>query len=219
MRRGIIVANETEREQSYVPHRSGCGPRDFTGCRPPTPGGTYAVLVSAVQRFFECNAPGVIFERFEDETVVINLDSGRYYTLDPMGAEVWRCLNQGVALDQLIAAFRRDYDGDADLIEASVREFVALLLSEQLMRPTTSVDVARGDGAPAPRSAPPSREAFRSPTLAKYDDMAEMLLLDPVHDVNEAGWPSAAPAPAGAAAPARVEDEDVSAWPTVKRDR
>ena len=63
-------------------------PAIFTGCRVPTRGDTYAVLVSAVQRFFECNAPGVIFERFQDETVVINLDSGRYYTLDPMGAEV-----------------------------------------------------------------------------------------------------------------------------------
>ena len=29
-----------------------------------------------IERYFECNAPGVIFERFEDEPVVINLDSG-----------------------------------------------------------------------------------------------------------------------------------------------
>ena len=188
-------------------------PRDFTGCRSSASGDTYATPMSAVQRFFECNAPGVIFERFEDETVVINLDSGRYYTLDAMGAAVWMRLNDVVALDELIAECRRDYDGDPATIEAALREFVALLLSEQLLRPGT------GEARPAAPGPParPTREPFRPPTLAKYDDMAEMLLLDPVHDVNEAGWPSTAAAPA-VAAPVQVEDDDVSAWPALKRD-
>ena len=30
---------------------------------------------------------------------------------------------------------------------------------------------------------------FEPPTLSKYKDMQDMLLLDPVHDVEEAGWP------------------------------
>ena len=35
------------------------------------------------------------------------------------------------------------------------------------------------------------------PVLEKYTDMQELLLLDPIHDVEEAGWPKAKP---GAAA-------------------
>jgi len=30
---------------------------------------------------------------------------------------------------------------------------------------------------------------FQPPTLNKYTDMRDMLLLDPIHDVGESGWP------------------------------
>jgi hypothetical protein len=33
---------------------------------------------------------------------------------------------------------------------------------------------------------------FVEPALNKYTDMQELLLLDPVHEVSEAGWPSKA---------------------------
>jgi hypothetical protein len=72
---------------------------------------------------------------FEDETVVINLDSGNYYTLDAMAAALWERLNESVALGGLIAETQRDYTGDPAEIEQAVREYVGLLLSEQLVRP------------------------------------------------------------------------------------
>jgi hypothetical protein len=36
-----------------------------------------------------------------------------------------------------------------------------------------------------------------APVLEKYTDMQELLLLDPIHDVEEAGWPKARPAAGG----------------------
>ena len=35
--------------------------------------------------------------------------------------------------------------------------------------------------------------AFETPVLEKYTDMAELLLLDPIHDVDATGWPHPAP--------------------------
>jgi len=177
--------------------------------------------MDSIDRFFECNAPGVIFERFEDETVVINLDSGNYYTLDAMAAALWERLNESVALGGLIAETQRDYTGDPAEIERAVREYVGLLLSEQLVRPVVVPPPAEGgsraeaDRNGAPGAARPKGD-FRAPQLGKYNDMAEMLLLDPVHDVDGAGWPSA---PATRSdAPTLVED-DVSEWPDLKRGR
>ena len=174
--------------------------------------------MDSIDRYFECNAPGVIFERFEDETVVINLDSGNYYTLDAMAAAVWERLNESVPLRALIGELQRDYSGDPGEIERAIREFVGLLLSEQLVRPVVSPPATAsrpetGNGVP---SAAKSKGDFRAPQLGKYNDMAEMLLLDPVHDVDGAGWPSA---PANRNdAPTLVED-DVSEWPELKRGR
>ena len=32
--------------------------------------------------------------------------------------------------------------------------------------------------------------AYEHPVLQKYTDMEDLLLLDPIHDVDEAGWPA-----------------------------
>jgi len=114
--------------------------------------------MDSIDRFFECNAPGVIFERFEDETVVINLDSGNYYTLDAMAAALWERLNESVALGGLIAETQRDYAGDPAEIEQAVREFVGVLLSEQLVRPVVAPPPAeRGSRAEADRNGAPGK--------------------------------------------------------------
>jgi hypothetical protein len=173
--------------------------------------------MDSIDRYFECNAPGVIFERFEDETVVINLDSGNYYTLDAMAAAVWERLNESVPLGVLVGEVQRDYTGDPAEIGRAIREFVGLLLSEQLVRPVAQPS---SQGKPADANgasgAAKSKGEFHAPQLGKYNDMAEMLLLDPVHDVDGAGWPSA---PANRSdAPTLVED-DVSEWPELKRGR
>jgi len=172
--------------------------------------------MEAYQRIFECNAPGVIFEGFDDETVVINLDSGHYYTLNLVGARLWERLTGAIPLDEIIEDCQRDYDGDPPSIEAAVREFVSLLLSEQLLRPLASPP-PRGARDGGVRPAEAARRTFEAPELAKYNDMAEMLLLDPVHDVDETGWPSA-PAAAPSAETSEAEDDDVSQWPELERE-
>ena len=60
-------------------------------------------------------------------------------------------------------------------------------------------EVARrypGDGdapaGPAPQAVPDV--AFATPALKKYTDMEYFLLLDPIHEVEEAGWPHERPA-------------------------
>ncbi len=34
---------------------------------------------------------------------------------------------------------------------------------------------------------------FEPPKLAKYTNMSDLLMLDPVHDVDEQGWPNRKP--------------------------
>jgi hypothetical protein len=70
---------------------------------------------------------------------------------------------------------------------------VKQLLQENLI-------VIHGEGGPADESAlglktgPNSikeRKEFEAPVLHKYIDMKDLLLLDPIHETDETGWPSA----------------------------
>jgi hypothetical protein len=39
-----------------------------------------------------------------------------------------------------------------------------------------------------PRAAKPTRQ-YQAPTIERFDDLEELLVLDPIHEVDEAGWP------------------------------
>ena len=38
-------------------------------------------------------------------------------------------------------------------------------------------------------SGPPGSATFEAPTLDRFDDLQGLLLIDPIHDVGDAGWP------------------------------
>ena len=49
---------------------------------------------------------------------------------------------------------------------------------------------AHGATAVEPHVLPEPQEGFVAPQLHKYTDMQELLLLDPIHDVDQEGWPA-----------------------------
>jgi coenzyme PQQ synthesis protein D (PqqD) len=141
---------------------------------------------------FECNAPDVVFENFGDEAVILNLQSGHYFSLNGVGITYWEYLVQAVPANQVNAHIVGCYsaNGNGATISQDLDELFDQLHSEGLIRASNVIktinDVANTTALPT---------AYARPMLAKFDDVAEMLLLDPVHDVSsEVGWPHPAPA-------------------------
>jgi hypothetical protein len=141
---------------------------------------------------FECNSPDVVFESFDDEVVLLNLQTGRYYSLDPIGMMYWEYLSQGVPPAEIVAHVARKFPahGNASELKLDLEALLSEFQSEQLVR--TSVNSRSIAEVGEPKTKLP--EKYARPVLSKFDDVAEMLLLDPVHDVSEAGWPNPAPA-------------------------
>jgi hypothetical protein len=126
----------------------------------------------------------VVAETIQGETVVIHLDTGCYYSLRGSAAALWDLLAAGHAEPELAALLTGRFDADPDTVLAAARGFRDRLLAEQLLAPRAP------DEAAAPAAAGmPSREPFAPPVLEKYDDMQDLLLADPIHDVEETGWP------------------------------
>ena len=134
-------------------------------------------------------APEVIHETIDGEVIIINLGTGNYYSVKGSGASVWTMLheNPGVTVDQLTAAVAPRH-ATSDDITVAIEQFVADLQREDLVatdgEPTTVTPASNGATA----------GEWQPPMLEKYTDMQDLVLLDPVHEVEPAGWPHAQPA-------------------------
>lgn len=146
--------------------------------------------MTSIQRF-RMNTPKVVHENFDDnEVVLINLDSGSYYSLDKVGADILSFIERGVTVSEIVAGLARLYESNAANIKNAIDEFLEQLRQEDLIVPYTA-DEAQSIGTSEVRipPAPQQRLDFQSPVLHKYTDMKDLLLLDPIHEVDETGWP------------------------------
>jgi coenzyme PQQ synthesis protein D (PqqD) len=143
---------------------------------------------------FRVNGPHVISENIDGEVVLVNLGKGLYYSTDQVGADLWGLLEAGHNVRTIGNAISARYDGEPEKITAAVVAFLAELLQEELIVTEPSVPEREVREMPA-AGAPADKVRFQPPTLNKYTDMRDMLLLDPIHDVEESGWPVPKSAP------------------------
>lgn len=144
------------------------------------------------QARFRANRPKVILETFDNEAVIVHLDSGNYYSLDNTGVEIWGLLEKGLAVTEVIDAITCRYQTERCKVEYAVNKFVNELVREHLLaelpqdapHPDSSVNYNVPYG--------PDQRKFSAPVLEKFTDMQELLLLDPIHEVDATGWPHAA---------------------------
>lgn len=139
---------------------------------------------------FRVNTPTVVTEAFDDEIVILHLESGTYYSLEKSGAVIWTLLQQGVNLPEISARIAATYTISSAKSEQSVQHFIEELLQEKLIisaHATAQSGPNQGIKTDACSSA--QEQQFTSPHLHKYTDMQDLLLLDPIHDVTETGWP------------------------------
>jgi hypothetical protein len=136
--------------------------------------------------------PSTVHERFGDETVILNLDSGSYYSAQGTGTAIWSLVSAGASEATSVQRMRAEYAGNGDDIASATANFLDQLVAESLVEPVVTDG---SEQAPATTGAPNNVNAFSAPLLQKYTDMEEMLLLDPIHEVDEHGWPSARRAP------------------------
>jgi len=141
---------------------------------------------------FKINSPKVIHETIDGETVIVNLDSGNYYSLNAVGADIWDAIGKGIPLDYIVGDISCRYYGEQEEINRTISQFIDELIQETLISPRD------GENTGTEHSNEPfvktevsdGHPPFIAPILQKYSDMQELLLLDPIHEVDDAGWPN-----------------------------
>lgn len=135
-------------------------------------------------------APWITHERLDDEVMAIDLETGAYFALDDAAADVWTLLVAGCAPATIVDTMAARYGVGAETARADLTRFLGELARERLVVPADATDVA-SDGPTGAASLPPldQSRAYAAPTVEKYDDLEELLRLDPVHEVDDVGWP------------------------------
>jgi hypothetical protein len=125
-------------------------------------------------------------DRLDDEVIAIDLESGAYFALDDVAADCWSVLAAGGTVDAAVEATAASFEVPLETVRNDIERFVWQLVRMRLL--TTS------DRAPAlvvpPRGTKRARE-YQAPAIERFDDLEELLVLDPIHEVDEAGWPVA----------------------------
>lgn len=137
---------------------------------------------------FKVNSPDVAWESFDGEAVIVNLQSGHYFSARGTAALIWRTLAGGASRSELDALMSLTFDAAPSEMQGPVGAFIADLLERALLVPLAAGDGASAAPSPAP-SSPAAKTPFSAPVLDTYADMQDILLLDPIHEVDDKGWP------------------------------
>jgi hypothetical protein len=136
------------------------------------------------ERGFAIRVPAITHERLDDEVIAINLETGIYYALVGPAADVWSCFDPAGSAAAASTALAARYGVSADEIRPEVDAFTRRLEAAGLL-----ADVEAPDSSSGALPSTPPETAWAAHELEEYRDMADLVLLDPIHQVDEAGWP------------------------------
>ena len=118
---------------------------------------------------FWVDEANLIQELFADETVLINLETGQYYSLNASGTDIWRLVKKQASVAAIFEGMTTRYCAapEAD-IEAAIVSFLELLMEENLIE-ISAIEISIGfiQGV-TPRPITVEQLPFVAPTLTRH---------------------------------------------------
>jgi hypothetical protein len=131
---------------------------------------------------YQLNTPQVIFEAFDDEVLVIDFDSGRYFSMRGSAFDIWKMILAGCDGPTMCVRLAAHHGASLLAVQAAVHDHLGRLAAEGL--------IVAGQGEAANGACDlVGAGAFEAPVMEQFTDMQELLLLDPIHEVDQTGWP------------------------------
>ena len=124
------------------------------------------------------NAPDIVTEDFDGQVVVLNLANGHYFSLEGIAGRMWGLILEGHTLGAILFSIRASRPELAEDAVTFLQEIgdLTLVRPEEGEAPSSDAIVETWSGD--------------APRLVVYEDLAELIYADPIHDVDEqAGWP------------------------------
>ena len=110
---------------------------------------------------------------FDGEMIVLNLESGCYYSIEGSGQDIWAMIDVGLTVDQMATALADNYDIAKETIRAEIQSFCGKLLDEDVLI-ASNVDTIANTA-----EFSDFRPEFEPASISKYDDLVDSFALDP----------------------------------------
>lgn len=78
-------------------------------------------------------AEDAVFRELDGEAVILHLDSGMYYGLDPIGTRLWQLIDAHRQLQPVFDAALEEFEVDAATLERDLLQLVSDLAGRQLV--------------------------------------------------------------------------------------
>jgi hypothetical protein len=137
---------------------------------------------------YRVNSPQVISDTVGGETIIVNLASGHYFSLQGSAVDVWEGIERGESAETIVLQLEQRYEAPDGEIGAAVTSLLDDFVAAELLVAETN-GVAGGPIALTQQAA--ERTPFVAPSFNTFTDMQDIILLDPVHEVDTQGWPHA----------------------------
>ena len=138
---------------------------------------------------YRINTPHIVSEVFGDEeAAVLNLKTGNYYSLNKTATEIWSLIGKESSLSD-INSFICDSFNIKDSFQINeIEQFIEKLKTEDLIVADDAATLTNTSPVNAMDTDSTSKKEYESPVIECYADMQELLLLDPIHEVEETNW-------------------------------
>lgn len=81
---------------------------------------------------------GVLISKLQEESVILNLDSERYYGLDDVGTRILAVLTTSESIETAYETLVNEYDVDAQVLRRDLLELVEELVQQGLIKISTN---------------------------------------------------------------------------------
>ena len=136
---------------------------------------------------FTVKKPKVLYQEMEDEIIIIHMETGNYYSLKGTARALWKKIEEEAGWGEILNWFKHQYEGPE--IEKDLVSFVQELADEKLIFNSNSPETKEVTYAEGGILESSLKEKFHPPQMDKFTDMQEFLSMDPIHEVDERGWP------------------------------
>ena len=76
----------------------------------------------------------IVASDIDDEKVMMSVEKGRYYGLDPVGSRVWELIEKPIRVSELIDKLLPKYDVDRETCERDVLAFLEELHQDGILQ-------------------------------------------------------------------------------------